>query len=82
MVKGLNREEYCEGCWGKKIVEYVEAEQRKETEALLREKEQKRLAEEAEKAQPPTLEERLTAIEKEMADLKAYLGLSRARMIH
>lgn len=81
-VKGLNREEYCEGCWGKKIIECVEAERRKETEALIREKEEERLAEEAEEQGPPTLEEEVATLKKEMSELKAYLGLSRSRMVH
>jgi len=80
-VTGLNQEEYCKGCWGKKIVEFVEAERRKETEAWIREKEEERFVGEAEKQRPPTLEEEVAALKEEMAQLKAYLGLSRARMI-
>lgn len=81
ILQGVNAEGYCERCWGERIVEFAQEEERKEAEAWALKREKERFIEETGDQQPPTLEERLTALEEDMAQLKAYLGLSRARMM-
>lgn len=73
ITTAVNDSGYCRKCWGKKIIECVEEERRKEADAWLREREEKSIQDEAEKAKkqrPPVLKERVLALEETVLALE------------
>jgi len=72
IITGVNKEGYCKKHWGEKILEHAQAEQQKETDVWLREKEKKRIQDEPEKA-PPTISEVLADHEKRLAKIERQI---------